>query len=97
MIVEIGFPVWCTHATPADIVARWAPIALGQPVTIGPVTVQSGDYLLADGDGMVIVPSALAAEAIAETERVMSTEGEMRKAILDGMDPEQAYLKFGIF
>ena len=97
MIVEIGFPVWCTLATPADIVARWAPSAVGEPVTIGGVAVATGDYLLADLDGVVIVPAVRAAEAVAETERVMATEGEMRKAILAGMDPEQAYLKYGIF
>jgi hypothetical protein len=27
----------------------------------------------------------------------MATESEMRLAILDGMDPEQAYLKYGKF
>lgn len=97
MILGIGFPVWCTLATPADIVARWAPIELGGAVTIGEVKVTTGDYLLADRDGIVILPAAVAAEAVAETERVMATEGEMRRAILGGMDPEQAYLKYGIF
>ena len=97
MIVELTFPVWCRLTTPADIVARWAPTALGEPVRIGAVTVATGDYLLADQDGVVILPAARAAEAVAETERVMATEGEMRKAILAGMDPEQAYLKYGIF
>ena len=36
-------------------------------------------------------------EVITETEKVMTTESEMRKAILNGMDPEQAYLKFQKF
>ena len=48
-------------------------------------------------DGVVIVPREAAEETVARTEQVMSTESEMRKAILDGMDPEQAYLKFGKF
>jgi 4-hydroxy-4-methyl-2-oxoglutarate aldolase len=97
MIQGADFPVWCSFNTPADIVARWAPTELGGPVTIGAVTIETGDYLLADQDGVVIVPQALAAEAIAETVRVMQTESDMRSAILDGMDPEQAYLKFGKF
>jgi regulator of RNase E activity RraA len=97
MVVGTDLPVWCSFATPADIVARWAPTEMGGRITIGAVAIDTGDYLLADRDGVVIVPQALAPQAIAETVRVMETEGEMRKAILDGMDPEQAYLKFGKF
>jgi 4-hydroxy-4-methyl-2-oxoglutarate aldolase len=93
------FPVFCTHNTPADIVERWTPNEdlFGEPVTIGTVTVRSGDHLLGDRDGVVILPQESAAEAVAETERVVSTESDMRKAILAGMDPEKAYLKFGKF
>lgn len=96
-VLEMGFPVFCEANTPADIVERWTFDALGEPITIGTVTIRSGDWLLADRDGVVIIPQEIAEEATAETEKVVSTEGDMRKAILDGMDPEQAYLKFGKF
>ena len=96
-ILELGFPVFCRLATPADIVERWTYDALGEPVTIGTVTVRSGDHLVADRDGVVIVPHEAAEEAVERTEQVMSTESEMRDAILGGMDPEQAYLTFGKF
>jgi regulator of RNase E activity RraA len=96
-ILELGFPVYCELNTPADIVERWTYDALGEPVTIGTVTVRSGDYLIADRDGVVIVPREIAEEAVLRTEQVMSTESEMRNAIVAGMDPEQAYLKFGKF
>ena len=46
---------------------------------------------------VVIVPREAAEEAVERTEQVMSTESEMREAILGGMDPEQAYLAFGKF
>ena len=36
-------------------------------------------------------------QCLTETEKVMTTESEMRNAILDGMDPEKAYLKFNKF
>ena len=57
----------------------------------------SGDFIIADMDGAVIIPKNVAEEVIQKTEEVMATESEMRKAILDGMDPEQAYLKFRKF
>ena len=56
-----------------------------------------GDYLIADRDGVVIIPSAMACEAIAEAEAMSGTESDMRKAIGAGMDPLQAYLKHGKF
>jgi 4-hydroxy-4-methyl-2-oxoglutarate aldolase len=98
-ILEMGFPVFCTHTTPADIVERWIPDEhlFGEPVTIGAVTVRTGDHLLGDRDGVVVLPKEAAAEAVAETERVVSTESDMRKSILAGMDPEKAYLKYGKF
>jgi regulator of RNase E activity RraA len=96
-IIDAQFPVFCRLSTPADIVERWKYDALGDPITIGSVTICSGDYIIADMDGAVIIPQEVVEEVVIETEKVMNTESEMRKAILGGMDPEQAYLKFQKF
>lgn len=96
-ILETDFPVFCELNTPADIVERWAYDALGEPVTIGTVTVCSGDWLIGDRDGVVIIPGDIAEQVVTDTETVMSTESEMRDAIIAGMDAEEAYLKFGKF
>lgn len=96
-ILELGFPVFCTFTTPKDIVGRWVPDRFGEPITIGEVTISAGDFLLADRDGVVIIPGAMAEEVIAKTEQVLQTENAVRTAILAGMDPQQAYLKFGKF
>ena len=96
-ILKIGFPVFCSFNTPADIVGRWVPGRLGEPLTIGGVTISTGDYILGDRDGVVVIPGKLAAEVIAKTEEVVSTESKVRSAILGGMDPQEAYLKFGKF
>lgn len=96
-IIETKFPVFCRLSTAADIVERWKYDTLGMPITIGSVTICSGDFIIADMDGAVIIPKEVAEEVITKTEEVMFTESEMRKAILSGMDPEQAYLKFKKF
>ena len=96
-ILKIGFPVFCSFNTPADIVGRWVPSRFGEPLTIGNVTIVTGDYILGDRDGLVVIPAKLAAEVIDKTEEVISTENKVRSAILGGMDPQQAYLKFGKF
>ena len=97
LVIEQGFPVFCAFLTPADIVARWVPDRFGEPVTIGAVTVATGDYVLGDRDGVVVVPAAIAGEVIARTEEVVATESDMRRALIDGMDPVAAYNKYGKF
>jgi regulator of RNase E activity RraA len=97
LVLEQGFPVFCAFLTPADIVERWMSDRYGEPVVIGEVTISTGDYLLGDRDGVVIVPSRLVEEAVARTEAVVATESEMRRALIGGMDPVDAYHKFGKF
>jgi len=97
LVLAQGFPVFCAFLTPADIVERWVPDRFGEPVTIGEVTVATGDYLLGDRDGVVIVPREAAPEAITRTEEVMATESDMRAALLGGMDPVAAYERYGKF
>ena len=93
VIRATGFPVYCTFCTPNDIVGRWVPDGLGEPITIGEASMQTGDFLLADADGIVIVPQGRGEEVAARAEKVMSTESDVRKAILAGMDAHSAYLR----
>ena len=96
-ILSIGFPVFHRFFTPADIVGRWVPDRFGEQVAIGDVTISTGDYLIGDRDGVVAIPADVAVEAVARTEEVMSTENQVRRAILSGIDPIDAYRKFGKF
>jgi 4-hydroxy-4-methyl-2-oxoglutarate aldolase len=92
-----GFPVFCRYATPVDIVAGWIPEAFDEPVTIGNVVIGAGDYILADRDGIVVIPRDDAESIIAKTEEVIRTESALRQAIRDGQDPQEAYLQYGKF
>ena len=96
-ILRLGFPVFASFQTPRDIVASWRPEAFGEPITIGEVTIETGDYVLADIDGIVVIPADLADEVVGRVETVMRTENEVRKAILSGVDPKEAYLQYGKF
>ena len=96
-ILKLGFPVFCSFTTPKDIVGRWVPDRFGEPVTIGEVTICTGDFLIADRDGVVVIPGALADEVLTKTEQAVQTENKVRTAILSGMDPQEAYLTFGKF
>ena len=96
-ILKLGFPVWCRYFTPRDIVGYWLPDSFDQAIRIGDVTVNPGDLALGDRDGMVILPQERAEEIVAAAETAIGTENLVRKAILEGMDPQEAYRKYGKF
>jgi regulator of RNase E activity RraA len=61
------------------------------------VAVLSGDSVLADRDGIVIIPTTIAADVVEQTEEVLCTENLVRKEILQGVDPVAAHLRDGKF
>jgi 4-hydroxy-4-methyl-2-oxoglutarate aldolase len=96
-IENLGFPVFCKYFTPVDVVGKWAATAFGEPVQVGEVTIHTGDYVLADRDGIVVIPGTIIEEVVQQTEEVLRTENLVRKAILQGVDPVKAYLQYGKF
>jgi 4-hydroxy-4-methyl-2-oxoglutarate aldolase len=96
-LLAIGFQSWCRGFTPRDIVGHWLPKATEVPIMIGDVAIAPGDYMVGDRDGLIRVPKALAAKVVEAAEAAMATESLVRKAILEGTDPQEAYLKYGKF
>ena len=96
-IHKIKFPVFARYTTPADIAGRWRLADYNVPVQIGNVKIAPGDYVVGDRDGVLIIPQSVAEEAITKAEQVVETENLVRKAILEGMHPLDAYRRFGRF
>ena len=96
-ILKLGLPCWGTHYTPRDVVGLWLPSAVNQTIRIEDVTIHPGDWVHGDRDGMVVIPAAHLEEVIEKGVAAMATESKVRRAILDGMDPQDAYLKYGKF
>ena len=96
-LLKLGFQTWCSGFTPRDIVGYWLPAAVNVPIRIGMVDIAPGDWVIGDRDGMVRIPGAMIDEVLEKSEEVIGTESAIRAAIKDGMDPQQAYLNFGVF
>jgi regulator of RNase E activity RraA len=96
-ILDTGFPVFCSHVTPEDSTWRWELEATQVPITIGQVRVEPGDWIVADDDGVVVVPAASAESVLAEAEAKAATESEVRNAVRQGLTPLEAYERFGTF
>lgn len=96
-IARLRFPTFCRYRTPQDSVPRWRVSDWGQPLTIGGVRIGLGDLVVADLDGVVVVPRRVAHEVLQRCERLVGTEGKVRSAVRRGMAPLEAYEKFGAF
>lgn len=96
-IESIGFPVWCRYYTPVDVVSRWIPTEFNGSISIGNVPIRAGDYAFADRDGIAIIPSEIAHAVTDKVDEMIQRENLVRKAILEGVDPVEAYIQFGKF
>jgi regulator of RNase E activity RraA len=66
------------------------------PCEIDGVTINPGDLIVADIDGVVVVPVNLINEVIARVEEKNSGENLFRDAVRQGMAPSEAFAKFGV-
>jgi regulator of RNase E activity RraA len=95
-IQRLGFPLFTVGISPADSYGRLEVVAYGQPVVCSGVTVAYGDLVFADDDGIVVVPAAVAAEAIAAAEAKVKTEDEVRAALAAGATTTATFQRYGV-
>lgn len=83
-IRAVGLPCYCIGVTP-NSPARSGPGTVGFPVTLAGHPVASGDVIVADLDGVVVVPRARLDEVIARLPAIRSAEAAMDQAVRDGL------------
>lgn len=88
-ILETGLPVWCTGRTPATPFKN-GPGTVGLPVQIGGQQVQTGDMIVADGDGVVVIPFDRIDEVAALARATVTLEESMESDIVNGLKVPQS-------
>jgi regulator of RNase E activity RraA len=96
-ILKIDFPLWSSFYTPRDVVGFWKPTDFEKTIKIGDIVINNNDYVLADIDGVVIIPQNNIEDILNRSEKLINTENLVRKSIKEGMDPQEAYLKYSAF
>jgi len=71
--------------------------ALNVTVSIGGASVSSGDLLLGDADGVVVVPKEKEDEVLAHAKAIDEAESRIRDAVEGGMRLDEARRKFKYF
>jgi regulator of RNase E activity RraA len=94
-LTKIGFPVFATGTVPSTSVGHYRFAGSNIPVTCDGVSVNPGDIVAADPDGVVIVPRAKAAEVLGTAQDMDFKEHSMYAYIEKLKSIEEAVKKFG--
>lgn len=88
--LELGYPIFSRGNWMRTGKDRVRVEATEEPVNIGGIRVEPGDWLRGDGDGLVIVPRKRIDEVIAVAREVQEAEERIRSAIEDGSSLREA-------
>jgi 4-hydroxy-4-methyl-2-oxoglutarate aldolase len=80
---QVGLPAWARGVTP-NSPHRSGPGTVGFPVTIAGHPVCSGDLILADLDGVVVVPQARIAQVLARLPAIREAEARADESVRRG-------------
>ncbi len=78
-------PFWARMSSQPMVQARLMFDSKNVPVCVGGVTVKPGDVVVADGDGIVIVPGAMAAEVAAYAHQELKKDKVGRRKLYDAL------------
>jgi 4-hydroxy-4-methyl-2-oxoglutarate aldolase len=97
---ELGLPVLARYRTPAQAIGRWKVTAHQVPVQVRGglqewVTVVPGDIVVADEDGVIVIPSGELQRVQNKVTEWAGTEETSRAAIRDGLPLLAALERFG--
>ena len=95
-VLEQNWPVFSCGCYAQDSSVRTQVVQYRCQIEIGQVTVQDGDIVFGDIDGVVIIPKEIAEEVITKALEKAAGEKQVRKAIENGMSATEAFSTFGI-
>ncbi len=94
-ITRLQFPVFSRGIAPSTTINHFRLAGVNIPVNCAGVTVNAGDIIAADEDGVVAVPKARAAEVLKKAEELDNTEHSMLPFIEKFKSLKEAVEKFG--
>lgn len=95
-VLEQNWPVFSCGCYAQDSSVRTQVVAFRCRLEVGEVTINDGDIVFGDVDGVIIIPKDVASEVVTLALKKASAEKVVRKAIEDGMSATAAFKKFGI-
>jgi 4-hydroxy-4-methyl-2-oxoglutarate aldolase len=84
-IDQVGLPVFCRGVSP-NSPDRNGPGTAGLPVTVGGVPVDSGDVVVGDRDGVVVVPRARVDAVIGALAAIREAKAALEAKVQAGLE-----------
>ncbi len=82
-IVDVGMPVWCAGLSPNSPYSK-GPARAGFGANVGGRQIESGDLIVADRNGVVVVPFAEIDAVIARLKEVQKLEAALEEKVRSG-------------
>lgn len=95
-VLEQNWPVFSCGCYAQDSSVRTQVVDYRCPIEIGQVTIEDGDLIFGDIDGVIVIPKDCAEEVIEKAFRKVAGEKKVRKAIEGGMSATKAFETYGI-
>ena len=92
-IIETGLSCFCTGLNP-NSPYNSGPAKIGYPTEIGNKTIHSGDIIVADSDGVTVVPFYRIDEVIEKLDRITELENAMDEKVKNGLKISQKALNY---
>lgn len=83
-IRQNGVPVFCRGVTPNSATAS-GPGMVGLPIVVGGVAVASGDIVVGDADGVVVIPQGRIQDVLLRLEAVRAREADLAEKLAAGL------------
>jgi len=95
-MTAMGFAIWARGTCLYDSKDRNRVIDIDVPVEIDGVRIAPGDLVVADIDGVVVVPQEVEAAVVRHAWDKVHAENMLRDAIASGMSATAAFNKYGV-
>ena len=91
---DFDFPVYARSVTPASTLGRFKTVAAGVPVVCGGITVHPDDLIVADLDGVVVVPQEHVAAVLEMATDIEKKEAEQTRYIREVKSLREGLAKY---
>ena len=95
-IRRMGFPVFHGGIGPLDSKGRGKVVQIDVPIECAGIPVTSGDLVVGDADGVIVVPQAIEAQALAAAFEKLRGERSTLADLQAGMKLADVFAKYGI-
>lgn len=93
---RLGFPTFASSVHAADSYGRVEVRSFGEPIISGDVPVRPGDIIAADLDGVVVIPSEIAQEAMVAAAAKLTKEQEAQTMLKAGVSVRDTHAEVGV-